>query len=92
MNSLRDCVCLVIFAIGTFSAELANGQVSVGHEAICKTDWMYRAEMGISTHYFPYTLDGKEKIANTFQVKTVASQAAEVGSAGLFLRYSIRIG
>lgn len=49
--------------------------------ALCKTDWMYRGEIGLSTHYYPLTVESEEKIANAFQVQTVANQAAEAGAS-----------
>lgn len=52
-------------------------QTSIDHLVLCKTDWMYRGEMGLSTHYFPLTMDSIEEVANAFQVQKVANQVAE---------------
>jgi len=47
----------------------------------CKTDWMYRGMVGLSTHYFPLTVASVESVADAFDVQRVANQATEAGSA-----------
>ncbi len=50
----------------------------------CKTDWMYRGMLGLSTHYFPLTVASVERVADAFDVQRVANQATEAG-AGWFV-------
>lgn len=59
-------------------APTAQGSGAVGQ---CKTNWLYQGAVGLSTHYFPTTPENREKIANAFQVRKVAEQAAEAGAA-----------
>lgn len=87
VHALRGFAVLLVVAFGLSTAagpswaEQANSQTDVDHSVLCRTDWMYRGVMGLSTHYFPLTVDSKEKIANAFQVQTVANQAAEAGAS-----------
>jgi len=87
VHSLCGVAILLVVAFGLSTvanpswAEQAIGQAGVDHSVLCKTDWMYRGQLGLSTHYFPLTMDSEEKVANAFQVQTVANQVTEAGAA-----------
>ncbi|SFI58025.1 alpha-L-fucosidase [Nitrosomonas sp. Nm34] len=87
VRSWRGLAVILIFYFGLFTAadlswaEQANVQTSVNHSVLCKTDWMYRGKIGLSTHYFPLKKESVEEVANTFQVQKVANQVEESGAS-----------
>lgn len=52
---------------------------------LCKTNWLYQGQIGLSTNFFPMKTDGIDNVVNKFQVKTVAEQAADAGAAWFLL-------
>lgn len=70
------CACLMI------SLMLAGPRMSASGDST-KTDWMYQAKVGVSTHYLAGTED-LDRMARLFDVEKIAEQLAETG-AGWFL-------
>jgi hypothetical protein len=79
---------LIVLSLSGFAglswAEGIGQKISVT-KGLCKTNWLFQGQIGISTHFFPMKVKNKEEFVNKFQVQTVADQAAEVGASWFLL-------
>ena len=75
---------LSVVSVPAFGADsLTSNPDAYGKK--CKADWLYRGQVGLSTHYFAVNPEDRVRMANAFDITKVAHQAADAGASWFLL-------